>query len=77
MEKKLSEAQVIRHKDIKQQEHVLFHNGATGEILKKVPLGPARRYSHKRIREALIEDLPIQVSLFRMLFSEGVDRRAS
>lgn len=67
MEKKLAEAQVIRNKDIKQQEHVLFHNGSTGEILKKVPLGPARRYSHKRIREALIGDLPIQVSLVGLL----------
>lgn len=62
MEKHLQQAQVVRNRDPKQEEFVLFHNGATGEILKKVPLGPARRYSHQRIRQALLEGIDVQVS---------------
>ncbi|KAK0645170.1 FAD-dependent monooxygenase cctM [Lasiodiplodia hormozganensis] len=60
MEERLRTAQVIQRKDYSAQETVLFHDGETGEPIKKIPLGPAKRFSHKKIRALLADGIPVQ-----------------
>ncbi|CAG9970354.1 unnamed protein product [Clonostachys byssicola] len=60
MGKRLRTAQVVESKEKKPAEFVLFHNGETGEIIKEIPLGPARRFSHRKIRALLAEGIPVQ-----------------
>lgn len=62
MAKRLRTAQVVQRDDDRTQESVLFHDGATGEIIKEIPLGPAKRFSHGKIRALLAEGIPVQVS---------------
>ncbi|KAF5005660.1 hypothetical protein FDECE_7916 [Fusarium decemcellulare] len=58
--KRLYTAQVVESKLEEPAEFVLFHNGETGEIIKEIPLGPARRFSHRKIRALLAEDIHVQ-----------------
>ncbi len=60
---RLRKAQVIVHRDNKVQEQVEFHNGETGEVFKHIPLGPAKRYSQKKIRQTLTAEIPVQVDV--------------
>ncbi|KAI1609746.1 hypothetical protein EDD36DRAFT_421827 [Exophiala viscosa] len=60
MGQRLRKAQVIVQRDNKVQEQVEFHNGETGEVFKHIPLGPAKRYSQKKIRQALTQEIPVQ-----------------
>ncbi|ETS83211.1 hypothetical protein PFICI_05087 [Pestalotiopsis fici W106-1] len=78
METRLQDAQVIANKDPKQQEHVLFHDGQTGESIKTIPLGPARRYSQRKIRQALVNGLEEVIQYHKALqeirvLSDGVE----
>ncbi|KAL4781943.1 hypothetical protein BJX76DRAFT_359376 [Aspergillus varians] len=60
MAQRLGKAQVIVHRDNKVQEQVEFHHGETGEVFKHIPLGPAKRYSQQKIRQALTEEIDVQ-----------------
>ncbi|KAL2670349.1 hypothetical protein Neosp_014816 [[Neocosmospora] mangrovei] len=57
---RLRTAQVVESRSEKPAEFVLFHNGQTGDVIKEIPLGPARRFSHRKIRALLAEDINVQ-----------------
>ncbi|KIW97223.1 uncharacterized protein Z519_02615 [Cladophialophora bantiana CBS 173.52] len=63
MADKLREAQVVTRKNPKLQEHVEFHDGETGAVFKHIPLGAAKRYSQKKVRQVLLEGIPIQYNM--------------
>jgi len=60
--KRIKTARVVQRDDDTHQEFVRFYDGETGETIRDIPLGPAKRFSHGRIRGLLAESLPIQVS---------------
>lgn len=64
---RLRSAQVVESKLEDPAEFVLFHNGQTGEVIKEIPLGPARRFSHCKIRALLAKNIDIQVGLGTLL----------
>lgn len=61
MEEKLRSAQVVVRKNTGLQEHVEFHDGETGRVFKHIPLGAAKRYSQKKVRQVLLEGIRVQV----------------
>ncbi|KAJ9143398.1 FAD/NAD(P)-binding domain-containing protein [Pleurostoma richardsiae] len=58
--KRIKTARVVQRDDDTHQEFVRFYDGETGETIRDIPLGPAKRFSHGRIRGLLAESLPIQ-----------------
>jgi hypothetical protein len=59
--KRMNTARVVQREDDDHQEFSRFYDGETGERIKDIPQGPAKRFSQGRIRRLLAESLPIQV----------------
>lgn len=66
--KQMKTAQAVQREDDDHQEFSRFYDGGTGERIKDIPQGPAKRFSQGRIRRLLAESLPIQVLIMNQHF---------